>query len=73
MKNWPLIINFFDFKKAFESVHRPSLLKILEYYGIPERYIKIFKALYENSSCCIKTAMEHTEYFEIVSGVRVRE
>jgi len=47
-----LIINFIDFKKAFDSVHRPSLRKILTYYGIPDRFINIFKALYDNSSCC---------------------
>ena len=32
-----LIINFIDYKKAFDSVHRPSLWKILKYYGIPDR------------------------------------
>jgi len=65
-----LIINFIDFRKAFDSVHRPSLWKILTYYGIPERFINIFKALYDNSSCCVKTASGYTEFFEIVSGVR---
>jgi len=49
-----LIINFIDFKKAFDSVHRPSLWKILKHYGIPDRFINIFKALYINSSCCVK-------------------
>ena len=33
-----LIINFIYFKKAFDSVHRPSLWKILKYYGIPDRF-----------------------------------
>jgi len=65
-----LIINFIDFKKAFDSVHRPSLWKILTYYGIPDRFINIFKALYDNSSCCVKTASAYTEFFEIVLGVR---
>jgi len=37
-----LIINFVDFKKAFDSVYRPSLWKILTYYGIPDRFINIF-------------------------------
>ena len=32
-----LVINFFDFKKAFDSVHRPSLWNILKYYGNPAR------------------------------------
>ena len=57
-------------KKAFNSVHRPSLWKILTYYGIPDRFINIFKELYDNSSCCVKTASGNTEFFEIVSGVR---
>ena len=65
-----LIINFIDYKKAFDSVHRTSLWKILKYYGILDRFLNIFKALYINSSCCVKTASEHTEFFEIVSGVR---
>jgi len=47
-----LIINFIDYKKAFDSVHRPSLWKILKYYGIRDRFINIFKALHINSSSC---------------------
>jgi len=50
-----LIINFIDLKKAFDSVHRLSLWKILTYYGIPDQIINIL-ALYDNSSCCVKTA-----------------
>ena len=55
--NWnkPLCINFIDFKKAFNSIHRESLWKILKLYNIPEKYINIFKALYRNSSCCVRT------------------
>jgi len=30
----------------------------------------IFKALYDNSSCCDKTASGYAEFFDIVSGVR---
>ena len=64
------IVNFIDFLKTFDSVHRPILWKILASYGIPEKYINIFKALYKNFSCCLKTENGHTEYFEIMSGVR---
>jgi len=46
------------------------LWQILKYSGIPDRFINIFKALYDNSSCCVKTASGYTEFFEIVSGVR---
>jgi len=51
-------------------VYRPSLWKILTYYGISDRFINIFKAPYVNSSCCAKTASGYREFFEIVSGVR---
>ena len=67
-----IIVDFIDFQKAFDSVHRPNLWKILASYGIPEKYINIFKALYKNCSCCIRTANGHTEYFKIMSGVRQR-
>ena len=65
-----LVINFIDFKKAFDSIHRPSLWKILKHYGIPARYISIFKTLYKNFSCCVKITTGYTDFFEIVSGVR---
>ena len=32
--NTPLFINFVDFRKAFDSVHRNTLWKILHSYGI---------------------------------------
>jgi len=44
--------------------------KILTYYGISDRFINILKALYDNSSCCVKTASGYTEFFEIVLVVR---
>ena len=49
------MINYTDFKNALESVNRPSLWNILSIYGVPEKYINIFKSLCADSSCCIKT------------------
>jgi hypothetical protein len=65
-----LLINFIDFKKAFDSVHRESIWQILRCYGIPEKFITIIKSLYHHSSCCIRTKDGTTEMFEIVTGVR---
>jgi len=69
-KQQQLHINFVDFKKAFDSVHRESLWRILEVYGIPPEYIKIFQDLYENSSCCIKMQDTNNKYFQIATGAR---
>ena len=66
----PIVINYIDFKKAFDSIHRMSLWNILHKYGIPQKYINIFKALYKDSSCCIKTESGMTEFFLILSGVQ---
>jgi len=46
-----LAINFIDFKKAFDNVHRESIWKILRLYGIPHKIINIFISLYTNSRC----------------------
>lgn len=66
----PLCINFVDFKKAFDSVHRDTLWRILRVYGIPPRYVSIFKNLYLNSSCAVKTETGNTDFFQILTGVR---
>ena len=66
----PLLINYIDFKKAFDSIHRESLWKIAKIYGVPDKYINIFKSLYRSSSCCVRTKCGNTIMFEIVTGVR---
>ena len=66
----PLFINFVDFRKAFDSIHRESLWAILKIYGVPSSYITIFRNLYLNSSCCVRTNVGYTPYFEIATGVR---
>ena len=66
----PLLINYIDFKKAFDSIHRESLWKIAKTYGIPDKYINIFRSLYRNSSCCVKTRHGNTIMFDILTGVR---
>lgn len=66
----PLVVNFIDFKKAFDSVHRESLWLIARSFGIPPRFIAIFKNLYRESSCCVQTDTGHTSFFGIETGVR---
>ena len=64
-----MVLNFIDFKKAFDSVHRPSIWKILEAYGIPSKVIKILMLLYEDSESCVRVGQEHTERFSVDTGV----
>ncbi|KAK1791378.1 hypothetical protein P4O66_013384 [Electrophorus voltai] len=65
-----LLINFIDFKKAFDSVHRGSLWKILRAYGIPQWFVNVFQNLYISSSCCVRTDDGYTDFFNIETGVK---
>ena len=66
----PLIINYVDFKKAFDSSYCPTLRKISKINGIPQKYIDIFQELYTNSLCCVKTGSGTTDYFKVETGVQ---
>lgn len=65
-----LYVNFIDFEKAFDSIHRESLWKIMKIYGIPMKIINIVKALYENFECAVLEENEKSEWFKIKTGVK---
>jgi len=65
-----LYVNFVDFKKAFGSIHRDLLWKILQLYSIPQKYINIFQALYQHIRHCIRINEGVTDMFDILAGVR---
>jgi hypothetical protein len=65
-----LSINFIDFTKAFDSIHRETLWNIAQAYGIPRRFTDFFRNLYHASSCCVRTEDGATEFFPIETGVR---
>ena len=58
-----------DFKKAFDSVHRCIMIKILEAYGIPEKLIIAVRTLHKNTRARVLTPDGQTDYFDILAGV----
>jgi len=46
----PVIVNFVDFRKAFDSISRPALWKILEWYGLPKKLVDVIQSLHKD--CC---------------------
>ena len=63
-----LYVNFVDFVKAFDSVHRHSLWKLLRAYGIPPPHlVEIIKSFYDNFTCCVG---DGDILFEVHTGVR---
>ena len=65
-----LYVCFVDFEKAFDSVHRETLWKIMRHYGVPEKLITIIKKSYEGSMCAVLDGSETREWFRVVSGVK---
>ena len=63
------IITFVDFKKAFDSIDRAVLFKILKIYGIPEILIRAIKSLHSNSKAQVITPDGITETFLIQNGI----
>ena len=57
-------------KKALDSVHRESLWKIMESYGIPRKIIHMVQMLYEDSECAVLDEDEESEWFKFKTGVK---
>ena len=68
--NSPLYINFIDYEKAFDSVDRQTLWKLLRHYGVPEKFIALIQCTYQGMSCRIAHAGQVSDSFEVKTGVR---
>nr|KAG5697588.1 hypothetical protein BaRGS_019809 [Batillaria attramentaria] len=68
--NSPLYINFIDYEKAFDSVDREALWKLLRHYGVPGKIISLIQCTYKDMSCRIAHAGQLSESFEVKTGVR---
>ena len=63
-------INFVDYQKAFDSVDRTTLWKLMRHYGIPEKLVNLVSKSYEGTSCQVCHEGQLSESFEIKTGVR---
>ena len=61
-----LYINFVDFEKAFDSIHRESLWRILLAYGIPQEIVLLIESFYNNFTCKVGSS-DHR--FQVKIGV----
>ena len=68
-KSLPAVLLFIDFSKAFDSIHRQNMRKILLAYKIPEVTVKAIMMLYTFTSSMVRAPDGDTDLFEITSGV----
>ena len=71
-KEWnaPLYTNFVDMEKAFDSIHRNSLWRILCYNGVPQKLVNVVKMMYSNFSSQVICNNELTDTFDVTTGVK---
>ena len=65
----PATLLFVDFSKAFNSVHRGKMEKIILAYGIPKEIVTAIMILYRNTKSVVRSQDDDTELFDILAGV----
>jgi len=60
---------FVDLRAAFDSLSRPALWLLLTRLGIPDKIVRLFRVLYDNSVSCVWTGGTHSSWFKIKAGV----
>ena len=68
--NSSLYVNFVDYEKAFDSLDRETLWKILRHYGVPMKLANMINNSYEGMSCRVIHDGQLTKDFETRTGVR---
>ena len=67
----PLYACFIDLKKAYDSLHRDSLWRILKYtYHLPEKLLTIIRALHEDCTAAVRAYGKTSDMCSVTSGVR---
>ena len=68
--NSSLYLCFVDYEKAFDSIHRSTLWKIIRCYGIPPKIVRMVQVMYTNCTSAVVDGSGRTEWFEVKSGVK---
>ena len=66
----PTCAAYVDLRAAFDSVSLSSLWLLLTRLGIPDKIVRLIRALYDNSVSCIRMSGLENAWFPIGSGVR---
>ena len=59
-----------DFEKAFDSLDREAIWRILRHYGIPDKIINMLRVQYQGFTCQVLHGGTLTNPFEVKTGVR---
>jgi len=66
----PLHAAFVDFRKAFDSVNRPTLWRLLKARGVAPKLVDLIEDLYSGCEACISANGHTSPWFPMGTGVR---
>ena len=69
-KNKKLYVCFVDYKKAFDSINRQALFKILEANGINGKFLDAIKSIYQTVSASVSVDGLHSNTFYSSTGLK---
>ena len=65
-----LYVNFIDYEKAFDSLDRQTLWKLLKNYGVPDKFVNLIRNQYQGMTCREVHGQQLTYAFRVLTGVR---
>jgi exonuclease III len=68
--NKDVYILFVDFKKAYDSIHRTSLINILREFKFPKKLVKLIEASINGTKIKVKLANMVSQPMEVATGLR---
>ena len=70
-KDLPLFMCFIDLQKAYDSVDRSLLWKVLARYGVPAKLISIIRQFHDGMRTCVRLdSGETSEWIDVEQGLR---
>ncbi len=70
VKGFPLFANFIDLQRAFPSMLRTQILKILHTVGVPHELVRAFAATFSGNSCRLRIGNSLTRSFPVNRGTK---
>ena len=68
-KSLSAVVTFIDFKKAFDTIHRGKMIKILKAYGILDILVHAIEDTYQGTKAKVVTSDGDTDELDILAGV----
>ena len=66
----PLLMLFVDFAKAFDTVTRKGLWRLLSRYGVPPKFISLLRQFHDGMFAQVRSGGEVSDAFPVTHGVK---